>query len=124
MYLVLIWLGARLHACSRLTLNVYLNVCLMETEVSVLHILNPAALPAEFRLASAKLVLLPSSDHSFDIFSPQVKTLQRLEEDFTLKRNFSKICTCIWLLLKPLHKTWTIEIEQMIQLRFSWTENH
>ena len=99
----------------------------METEVSVLHILNPAALPAEFRLASAKLVLLPSSDHSFDIFSTQVKTLQRLEEDFTLKRNFSKICTCIRLLLKPLRKTWTIEIEyytKMIQLRFSWTENH
>lgn len=41
----------------------------------------------------------------------QVETPQRLEEDFKLKRNFSRICTSIRPLLKPLQKTWTIEIE-------------
>ena len=90
-------------ASSRWTLNVCRLDLPWKIEVSVLHI-----------LASAKLDLLLCSNHTFDVCSPQVKILQRLEEDFTLKRNFSRICTCIRPLLKPLHKTWTIEIKHDI----------
>lgn len=80
------------------------------------------------------LDLLVPSRFSFRVliavsmFAPsQVKTLQRLEEDFKPKRNFSRISTSIKPLLSPLHTTWMIQIKHyinMIQLRLSSTQNH
>lgn len=113
--------------CSKSTLIVCLDL-LLENRRFLCCIYSSQP---HYRLS---LDLLVPSRFSFRVlivvsmFAPsQVKTLQRLEEDFKPKRNFSRISTSIKPLLSPLHTTWMIQIKHyinMIQLRLSSTQNH
>ena len=113
-FLALSW---RMRTCSKSTLTVCLDL-LLENKRFLHCIYTSQPL---YRLS---LDLLVPSRFSFRVLIPvstfapsQVKALQRLEEDFKPKRNFSRIFTSIKPLLSPLHKTiWTIQIKHYINM--------